>query len=436
MPQKRVLIVTYYWPPSGGIGVLRCLKFAKYLREFGWEPVIFTAENPHYPSLDPSNEKDVPAEIEVVKGKIWEPYSLYKRFTGQKKDANVNNIFYVKETEVSVLHKLSVWIRSNFFIPDARSKWIAPSVKLLLKYLKDHPVDAILTNGPPHTNTRIGTLLKQKTGIPFLSDYQDPWTQVDYFQSLRLTKWGLAKHQRLEQEAFKAADHITIVSPSWKKDLAEIGAKNISVIPWGYDPDDYQLDKIEIDQEFTLTHLGIMGYDRNPKIFFQVINELINENKTFESDFALNLFGQVDYSLVKEAKEIGIESVFNVKGAVPRKEALIRTSSSNVLLLLLNQQDNVKGRIPGKLFEYLASKRPIIVLGPPDSDVANIISETGRGITVDYSDFEGIKKALLYYYKKYQEKEISKPLLQDISKYSSRNLTQQVAGLLDQISKK
>ena len=434
MAKKRVLIITYYWPPSGGIGVLRCLKFAKYLRNFGWEPVIFTAQNPHYPSLDPSNEKDVPENVEVIKGKIWEPYSLYKIFTGQKKDANVNNIFYVKETEVSALHKLSVWIRSNFFIPDARSKWINPSVKLLLNYLKENPVDAILTNGPPHTNTRIGTLLKQKTGIPFLSDYQDPWTQVDYFRSLRLTKWGLAKHQRLEQEAFEAADHVTIVSPSWKKDLAAIGAKNISVIPWGFDPDDFQAGQIPIDEQFTLTHLGIMGYDRNPKVFFQVINELIKEDPEFEKDFALNLFGQVDYTLVKEAKSIGIESVFNVKGAVPRKEAIARTNSSNVLLLLLNQQDNVMGRIPGKLFEYLASKRPIIVLGPPNSDVANIIAETERGITLDYNDSVGIKKALLHYYGLYKDQSLSKPLEKDISQYSSINLTKKLAGLLDDIS--
>ena len=220
--KKRVLIITYYWPPSGGIGVLRCLKMAKYLRDFGWEPIIYTAKDAHYPRIDHSNDRDVPEGLEIIKQKIIEPYTFYKLLTGQKKDANVNNVFYTKEENLGYMHKLSVWIRSNFFIPDARSLWIKPSVKRLTKYIEENQVDAMLTCGPPHTNTRIATLLSKKTGTPWLMDFQDPWTQVDYYALLNLSKWGDRKHRRQEQEAFAQADKVTIVSPPSFEDFTLI----------------------------------------------------------------------------------------------------------------------------------------------------------------------------------------------------------------------
>jgi glycosyltransferase involved in cell wall biosynthesis len=433
---KKILIISYYWPPCGGIGVLRCLKISKYLREFGWEPVVFTAEDAHYPSIDHSNDKDIPEGITILKQKIWEPYHIYKFITGQKKDANVNNVFYVKDTKMSFFHKLSVWIRSNFFIPDARALWIRPSVKNLLKYLEENPVDAIFSDGPPHSNTRIATLIKQKTGIPWLADFQDPWTQVDYYQLLRLTKRGDRKHRRMEFQAFTAADKTTIVSPTWKGDLELLGAKNVSVIPWGYDPEDFENRHTVVDEKFTITHLGIMGYDRNPEVLFQVMSELKKELPDFEKNVELKLVGQVDFSVREAYQKAGIENNVNLVGSVSRKEALNMTCSSNVLLLLLNQQSNAKGRIPGKLFEYLAAQRPILVMGPEDSDVAGIVAESTSGVTVEYFDHINIKKHLTHYYQQYLEGEIQKPLTGDITPYSIKKLTGKIAGYLDEISRK
>ena len=138
---KKLLLITYYWPPSGGAGVQRCLKHVKYFRDFGWEPVVFTAEDAAYPILDESLTKDIPEGIEVVKGPIWEPYELYKRFTGQKKKERVYSGFLSEDKKPSFTQRASVWIRGNFFIPDARKFWIKPSVKLLTKYLKENPVE-------------------------------------------------------------------------------------------------------------------------------------------------------------------------------------------------------------------------------------------------------------------------------------------------------
>lgn len=432
--KKKVLIITYYWPPSGGIGVLRCLKIAKYLRDFGWDPIIYTAKDAHYPSIDHSNDQDIPDQVTVLKGPIWEPHALYKKITGKKKDANVNNVFYVNEEKVGFLHQFSIWVRSNFFIPDARAFWIKPSVKFLVDYLKENPVDALLTDGPPHTNTRIATLVKQKTGTPWLADFQDPWTQVDYYQLLKLMPWADRKHHRLEQEAFKTADKTTIVSQTWKKDLEAIGAHNVSVINWGFDPEDFQFNSFEVADRFSFVHAGIMGPDRNPVVFFQVLQELKKEIPGFSADLEIKLIGQVAHEVKQDLKKYQLLENVNLIGSVPRQEALRLICSAPILLLLLNQQKNAAGRIPGKFFEYLAAKRPILNFGPAKSDVGAILARTKGGTNCTYTDGEAIKKSVLKLYQDYKDGQLQKPLNTDLTAYSIRNLTGQIADFLSKIS--
>lgn len=433
-PSKKVLIITYYWPPSGGIGVLRCLKFAKYLRDYGWEPVIYTAKDAHYPTIDHSNDKDVPEGIEIIKRPIIEPYTFYKMLTGQKKTANVNNVFYTLDKNPGLLHRFSIWIRSNFFIPDARALWIQPSVKHLTKYLAQNPVEAMITCGPPHTNTRIATLLKKKTGTPWLMDFQDPWTQVDYYKLLSLTSWGNRKHHKLEREALAAADKTTIVSPTWKRDLEKIGGQNISVHYWGYDPEDYQDLPFEKNTKFSLSHIGILGYDRNPKIFFEAIQEICTELDGFDRDFELVLVGQVDYSVIEAYTSMGLDKYILLLGLVPRKEALEIIASSTILLLLLNQQENAKGRVPGKLFEYLAVRKTIFCLGAAKGDVAHIISKSDSGITLEYENRVAIKEYIVQKYQEWKNGALDKPILSNIEEYSHPNLTRKLAQYLDKIS--
>lgn len=430
---KKVLIISYYWPPCGGIGVLRCLKFAKFLSELGWEPIVYTAKDAHYPNIDHSNKKDIPANATILKGKIWEPYHIYKFLTRQKKDANINNVFYTKEKKAGVSHRFSVWVRSNFFIPDARAMWIAPSVKFLSNYLKDNPVDAIISDGPPHSNTRIATILKKETGIPWLADFQDPWSQVDYFKMLKLTSWGRRKHLRMEQEAFKYADRTTIVSPTWKKDLEAIGAKNVSVIYYGYDLDDYNKIANTVDQNFTITHLGILGHDRNPSTLLKVIKEIGETNVGFKNDFRLQLVGQVDISVQEEIKKLGLEFCVQFMGSVDRQKALEIMSSSNILLLLLNQQSNAKGRIPGKIFEYFAVRRPVIVLGPNNSDSSDMVIETKSGVACEYEDKEQIKQILLSYYEQYKSGTLKNKVASNIEPYSVRKQVEKIDQLLKEI---
>ena len=203
MSRKKVLIITYYWPPSGGAGVQRWLKFVKYLPKFGWEPIVFTVQNGEYPVIDNSLVNDVSSNLQVIKSPIWEPYSVYKKLTGRKKEETINSGFLVESEKSKFIENIGKWIRGNFFIPDARKFWIKPSVKTLSNFLIKHPVDIIISSGPPHSSHLIAKKLKSKFNIPWVSDFRDPWTNIDYYKELKLTKWADQKHKVLEKDVLK-----------------------------------------------------------------------------------------------------------------------------------------------------------------------------------------------------------------------------------------
>lgn len=431
---KKVLIITYYWPPAGGISLHRCLKFAKYLPQFGWEPVVFTAKDAQYPYFDESNFKDIPEGITILKYPIVEPFNLFKKVSGRKKEESLNNIVHVRDKKGGWIDEAAIWIRGNFFIPDARALWIKPSVKFLHTYLQENPVDAVLSDGPPHTNTRIAYHLSKKLNIPFLADFQDPWTQVDYYPLMKLTPWADRRHKKMEQEVFSQADKITIASPSWKEDLQAIGARNVDVVYWGYDEDDFKNLKRQADKAFTITHTGLLGYDRLPDGLFQALKELKEEVPSFARDLQIQLAGQVDYSVLEMLEKLELEKNLINKGTIPREEVLQLLVNSQVLLLPLNKSRNAKGRLPGKLYEYLRARRPVLGLGPRDSDASAILEQTKAGEVFAYSETGAIKSWVSEAYKRYKEGELpdcSGP----IEAYAVSEQTGKVAAYLNQITK-
>jgi len=430
---KKVLIITYYWPPSGGIGVHRCLKFAKYLRQFNWTPIIYTASNAQYSYLDFTNLDEVPKDILVLKHKIIEPFTLFKFLSGRKKNDSSNPV-YVRDKKQNLIDKISIWIRGNLFIPDARSLWIKPSVKYLSKFIEENKIDAILSDGPPHTNTVIACKLSKKFNIPWLADFQDPWTQVDYFKLLKLTKCAERKHKKMEQIVFKTASKITIASPSWKTDLEKIGANNVDVILWGYDDDDFKNRKVTNNNNFIVSHSGLLGFDRLPDVFFKAISDLKKENELFKNSIKIVLAGNVDYSVVQSLKDYDIYENSVLTGNVSRQEALDITVNSNLLLLPLNKAENAMGRIPGKLFEYIASRKPILCLGPNGSDVQKIINSVNCGKSFEYSDYLNIKNYVKLIFELFAN---NKQFVNnsDISCYSVKEQTKKVAEFLNKISR-
>lgn len=428
--KKRVLVITYHWPPSGGITVLRCLKLVKYLREFGWEPIVFTAKNAYYPIIDISNEKDIPEGIEIHKIPIWEPINVFKRFSGRKKTEPLQNITSSTSSKRSWRDKLGIWIRGNFFIPDARCMWIKPSLIYLEKYVKNNTIDAIFTDGPPHTNTVIGLRLKQKYGIPWLADFQDPWTQVDYFEKLYIGENAIRKHKELEQQVFQNASKITIASDTWKTDLESIGAKNVDVFYYGYDEDDFKnYSKINSDR-IIIFHGGLLGYDRNPKLLFKAIRNRINNDHDFSSKIEIRFAGEVDYTIKQEIENNGLSKITTYLGSIPRDQVLKELSKCTIALLPVNKAKNAKGRIPGKLFELIRAQKHILAFGKKDCDVFNIINKTQSGTCLTYDNWDEISE----FVNSIEIKMDKKQNLSKIQEFNNYYLTQKIAKLLNEIT--
>lgn len=424
---KKVLIITYYWPPSGGAGVQRWLKFVKYFRDFGWEPVVYTPENPEAPANDNSLAEDIPEGVEVLKTKIWEPYRWYKKFTGQKPDEKVNAGFLSEKEKPGLAEKVSVWIRGNLFIPDARKYWIEPSIKFLKNYLEKHPVDAIVSTGPPHSMHLIALALKQKTGMCWVADFRDPWTQIDFYHQLQLSKWADKKHHRLEKKVLDAADSVVTVSPTCARDLEKISEKEVEVITNGFDPDDFNHLSPKSSERFVLLHIGAINKDRNAKNLWGAIAELCQENDDFKQKLIIKLIGKTDISARQSITKNKLDNHLEIIPYLPHKEAIGHSQTASLLLLPLNNTPTVKGIVTGKLFEYLAMQKPILSIGPTDGDSAKIIRETKAGKTFGFENKEGIKQYILDTFEK--KSEFSEPT--NTAPYNRKELTRQIAGILE-----
>ncbi len=431
--KKRVLIITYNWPPSGGVSLLRSLKITKYLRNFGWEPVVYTAKDASYPYYDEWNFKDIPEGIEILKQPILEPFDIFKKLSGRKKEDSLNNVVHVR-TKKSFIDNFAVWVRGNFFIPDARSLWVKPSVKYLVKYLKENPVDAIFSDGPPHTNTWIAYQVAQKTNTPWLMDFQDPWTQVDYYPLLKIGKRADRRHKEMEQLCLKRANKTTIASPSWKEDLESIGAHHVDVIYYGYDEEDFQGLKETPSNEFVISHAGLLGYDRSPDALIQALKKLLKKYPELQNVLKIKLAGQVDFSIKTLFSDAGLDANVEYLGMVSRNEALTLMLNSQILLLPLNKAANAKGRLPGKIYEYLRARNQILAFGPLDSDASKIIEDTASGVTYTYEDEDGSYSFVESKFLLWKKGELNKTTA-NIKFYSNLNQTGIIAGYLDEISK-
>jgi hypothetical protein len=430
---KRVLIITYYWPPSGGAGVQRWLKFVKYLRNYGWDPVVYTVENPEAPALDYSLEKDVPSGLEVIRRPIWEPYSFYRKFVGLKKHEKISAGFLSESKQTGFTQKISVWLRGNLFIPDARKFWIKPSIRYLTNYLRNNTVDAIVSTGPPHTTHLIALGIKKRLGIPWLADFRDPWTSIDFYNQLMLTTTADRRHRILEQKVLKAADRIVTVSWNWAKDFDALGAPHTKVITNGFDPEDFPEVNNKKPDSFLLTHIGSLNKDRNPEFLWKILGEKVKGDENFRDKLRIRFIGKTDFSVFESLERHGLSLCSEKIDYVPHDEALSLSADSSVLLLLINDTPNSLGIIPGKVFEYLATRRPILCIGPRNGDSARIVSETNSGYAVNFGDEAVLNTALQELFSSYSENRV-KQNESSIDQFSRKALTGDIAQLLDEIS--
>ncbi|MBC8047312.1 MAG: glycosyltransferase family 4 protein [Fimbriimonadaceae bacterium] len=430
---KKVLIITYYWPPGGGAGVYRWLKMTKYLHQFGWEPIIYTAQNADYPVIDETLFEDVRKDITVIKHKIFEPYNLYRIFTGRKKSEKIHSgLMDEGSSKISFTKKIAVWIRGNIFIPDARKFWIKPSVKYLVKYLKENPVDAIVSTGPPHTTHLIAKGVKKKLNIKWIADFRDPWTQIDFYDQLMLSKYADTKHKRLEKDVMQFADKVVTVSESWASEMEKVRGKKVDVITNGFDASDYANTNVELDTKFSICHSGMMNADRNVDALWRSLYELSKENAQFKNDLLIRLIGKNDTTVYNSLEKFELKNNLELIDYLPHKEVAIKQKQSAVNLLPINNTPNLIGIIPGKLFEYLAAARPVLVIGPKEGDSAKIILDAQAGYVCDYENIKVCKEIILKMYSEFKA-ETLKVNPQNIEKYSRENLAGKYAGLLNSI---
>jgi glycosyltransferase involved in cell wall biosynthesis len=430
---KKILIITYYWPPSGGGGVMRWLKFSKYLPEMGWQAIVFTPENPDPSSIDESLSGEIHPETIVLKLPIWEPYDLYRKLTGKPKEVKFKAGYISEASSHGWKDKLSVFIRGNFMIPDPRKYWVGPSVKFLLKYLKENPVDLIVTTGPPHSMHLIGMQLRKKLAIPWMADFRDPWTNIDFYHRLRLTKWADRKHRSLEKKVLQSADLVTTVSWSWAADFKRIIPREIEVITNGFDPEDFQFKSIEPDPFFSIIHIGSLNRDRNPEALWKVLGAKVISDVKFRDHLKIRFVGQTDQSIFHSLEINGLKDFAEDTGYIDHKKSLAMLKQAQVLLLPLNDAPNVAGIIPGKLFEYLAAERPILVIGPLDGDSARIIMETGSGKVAGFNDQSRLRQIIDEYFQLYL---INKLVTnnKEMKKYSRYELTGQLVKTIEKIT--
>ena len=351
-----ILLITYYWPPAGGGGVQRWLKMSKYLVDFPCNIIIYTPENPEYPVIDQGGLEDVDQRIKILKHPISEPYALYKKLTGKQKEEKIYSGFINDKT--SILQKLSVWIRGNFFIPDARKYWIKPSIKFLSNYMNQYSIDVVITTGPPHSMHMIGMGLKKKfTNIKWVVDFRDPWTNIDFYNQLMLSKRADKKHHRLEKEVLSTADKVVTVGWTLAKELSNIRNKDdIEVITNGYDFSDFNKE-VELEQQFNITHIGSINEDRNPITLWKTLATLGSDKPHTLNQIKVELIGQIDESVKRSVEEYNLQKVVTFDEYIPHDQAIRKIMSSHALLLIINNTQNAEGILTGKLFEYLGSKK-------------------------------------------------------------------------------
>ena len=427
---KKVLVITYYWPPSGGGGVQRWLKFTRYLPDFGWQPIVYTPANPQFENSDEALLKDVSSQVRVIKQPIKEPYQLFNKLFFLKKRSFKQGVVSEKKTS-SVFEYLVSWVRGNLFLPDPRVSWVRHSVKFLSSLIKEEGISHIVTTGPPHSMHLIGLKLKAMHDLSWVADFRDPWSDWDILDLFHLTARSRKIHKKMEEKVIRGADAVISVSDSWAGTLQHRYGKSIEVITNGYDQKDFEDFSKMPEKDFRILHAGLLNSFRNRTGLWKILEELLNEDPRLSQLFKLVLAGNVTDEVTIQLDQFPMLAERTiVLGYISHDELMHEYSKASALLLLQNDTGNSKGHIPAKVFEYLATKLPVIALGTPESDLGKIL-EVYNILPIHAVDNDIVQKESIL--KIFNAFVSGKSLLQakDPEIFQRKNLTKSLAELLD-----
>ena len=431
---QKVLILTYYWPPASGPGVQRFLKFCKYLPEFGWKPYVITVENGTYSSVDETLAQEVPAEVSVTRTRTHEPFALYNRLTGKGKKSGTVGMINMDSGQ-NPIKRMSLYARANYFIPDARKGWNRFAYKAAKSLIEKENIGIVITTGPPHSTHLVGYQLKQKLGVKWLADFRDPWINIFYNETLPRTAPTMQKDKALEDKVLQSADSVVVVSDGLREEFAD--RTDATVIYNGFDNTDllYQPwnDK---NRKFTLAHVGNFMPGQNIETLWQALKELSEKYNEFGSQVKLSFTGNVDNGIWQNLEKYGLDKMTENNGYVAHQEATRQMMIADLLLFVIPRTKRNHLIITGKLFEYIASRTPILGIGPTEGNAANILQNAHRHPMLDFDDLENIKKRILVAFTKWQEADAPfKHDEKDLENFSRKGLTGQLSGLLDEMSK-
>ena len=410
---KKVLVITYYWPPSGGAGVQRWVKFIKYFKDQNINPFIISVDPDFasYPLIDNSLTNDIPDNTNVYLTKTNEPYSFYKKINNNQ----TPYAGFANEGRPNFFQKIARFIRGNFFIPDSRKGWNNFAYKKAVEILEKENIDTVITTSPPHSTQLIGLKLKETQNIKWIADLRDPWTDIYYYKSMLHTKWAKQKDLNYEKRVIEKSDKVVVVSDSIKQLLLNksnlVKESKIHIIPNGFDDDDFLVSSKNNNSKFLLSYVGTITKDYPLDSIKKSISNL---------NINLEFTGKAD-----EPTKLLLNEVASFNNHVNHKESINLLLASDMLLLVIPKISNNKGILTGKLFEYLGARKPILCIGPTDGDAAKIIEECKAGKTFDYSDENGIYDFIETY--------MSNEFIfenKNYIKYSRRNLTKNLSKIL------
>lgn len=428
---KKVLIISYYWPPSGGAGVQRMLKTVKYFPEFGIIPYVITVkeDKASYPTTDESLNKDVPAKAKVFRTDTFEPFGIYSKILGKKSIPTG----FSNESNPGLFQKFSRFVRGNFFIPDARRGWIKYAFREACSIIENEKIDTMLITSPPHSAQLAGLMLRKKYDLKWIADFRDPWTDIYYYDEFSHLSFARKKDLKYEKDVLTSADRIITVSKDVKKLLAakipDIGDSKISIIPNGYDDEDFGNKNISVNgNDFIITYTGTLADSYNPSVFFHALKKVIINNPDVK--IKLRFIGNPAGTLIEEIRNISLGENLELVSTVPHDRSIEYLLNSTALLLVIPEIKNDKGILTGKLFEYLAARKPIICIGPEDGDAAEIINECNAGKTFGRKsdkDLTGYLEQLLNDWKSGKDTDISN---NNYKKYSRRSQAKELSEII------